>query len=219
MLFRSPRLHVGTPPVPCLCVGMWLLERVTFPSGRPLGASPAEGTWCHGPFYPVSPLSLAGSQGGAKQASSGGTAHPPGRLAGVWGLVSAGAQRCLTFWTPWTVATGSSVHRLLQASILGWAAVSSFRGPGRRAHGQELSEGCEGGVSAAVTVSPHRQCPVTGALATPGAGSPAHQPGRPFLEELEGPLSALLCCTSTHIIPELLGSRLWGALSQPSSGG
>ena len=226
-----PCLHVGTLPVPRLHVGMWLLERVTFPPGRPLGASPAEGTRCHGPFYPVSPLLLAGSQGGAKQASSGGTARPPSHPAGIQGLVGTGAQCCPIFWTPWTVATGSSDHGLLQASILGWAAVSCFRGPGCRAHGQELSERCEGSVGAAVTVSPHRRRPITGAAgytwggvtcpparaALPGGagGASVLGPGAPRV----APCLAPLCCTSTHITPELLGSRLWGASSQPSSGG
>lgn len=187
----SPCLRVGTPPLPRLHVGTWLLERVTFPSGRPLGASPAEGTRCHGPSYPVSPLSSAGSQGGAKQAAPRGTGSstPAIRLAsGTWWAQALSPAQ--SFATPWTVATSSSVHGLLQASILGWAAISCFRGLGRGAHSQELSERREGSVSAAVTVSPHRRRPRQwGSSATPGLGSPAHQPRRPFPEEPEGPLS------------------------------
>lgn len=109
----SPCLRVGTPPLPRLHVGTWLLERVTFPSGRPLGGSPAEGTRCHGPSYPVSPLSSAGSQGGAKQAAPRGTARPP-RPSG-WRLGPGGRRRSVLsnllrprgLWPPAPPSTGS----------------------------------------------------------------------------------------------------------------
>lgn len=199
------------PPVPCLRVGT---PPVPLPAcGDPAAPPPACGdvvarachisirasSWglaCRGD--PVSRAILPSFSSvvsweprGCKAGSSAGdgSSTPAVRLAsGTWWAQALSPVQ--SFATPWTVATSSSVHGLLQASILGWAAISCFRGLGRGAHSQALSERREGSVSAAVTVSPHRRRPRQwGSSATPGLGSPAHQPGRPFPVEPEGPLS------------------------------